>query len=375
MEESSLMTLYLSNRDGNGKTSEEGHFKFQTSVFSGNVLGDTSLQVTQNSPLARSVLIAPGQFKIDTSSDYSYTGWNSVSTTQAISTADPSNPRITSIVVYVDKAAATSSTPPNNPGIVKFTAVNGTPAASPVAPSGATIQAAIGIGNPYIVLANVTVPAGATTILNANISDQRTKVSVGTNLVVTNSIIDSAITTGKILNGAITSDKLATNSVTNDKIANSSISATKLNNPYKFSAYKSADTTVGDSATYNIVFNTELFDTNSNYNNTTGIYTVPITGYYYIAASVLLRGATGAGYLWEARSHIYQNATIIDTADIYVYDQGRLTFIVLKHSDIFYLNAGDAIKVSSVMDRADNASGTVSGGRANTRFSGYLIST
>lgn len=369
------MTLYLSNRDGNGKTSEEGHFKFQTSVFSGNVLGDTSLQVTQNSPLARSVLIAPGQFKIDTSNDYSYTGWNSVSTTQAISTADPSNPRITSIVVYVDKAAATSSTPPNNPGIVKFTAVNGTPAASPVAPSSATIQAAIGVSNPYIVLANVTVPAGATTILNANISDQRTKVSVGTNLVVTNSIIDSAITTGKISNGAITSDKLATNSVTNDKIANSSISATKLNNPYKFSAYKSANTTVGDGVTYNIVFDTELFDTNSNYNNTTGIYTIPITGYYYIAASAYLSGATGAGYLWEARSHIYQNATIIDTADIYVYDQGRLTFTVLKHSDIFYLNAGDAIKVSSVMDRADNASGTVSGGRGNTRFSGYLIST
>ena len=65
------MTLYLSNRDGNGKTSEEGHYKFQTAVWTGSVLGSSALAVTQNSPLGMSVLVAPGQFKIDTTSDYS----------------------------------------------------------------------------------------------------------------------------------------------------------------------------------------------------------------------------------------------------------------------------------------------------------------
>lgn len=136
------MTLYLSNRDGNGKTNEEGHYKFTTAVFVGNVLDDTSLKVTQNSTPNMSVLVAAGQFKIDTTG-YSYTGWNNVSTAVAINTANPANPRITSVIVYVDKGASTFASPPNNPGIVKFTTVDGTPAASPVAPSAGTIQTGV----------------------------------------------------------------------------------------------------------------------------------------------------------------------------------------------------------------------------------------
>lgn len=212
------MTLYLSNRDGNGKTSEEGHYKFQTSTYSGNVLGTSAFQVTQNSPVARSVIVLPGQFRIETSNNYSYTGWSSSNEVVAISTADPANARITSIVLYIDKGASTSPSPPNNPGVPKLIAVNGTPAAVPTPPNGTTIQSAVGSGNPYVVLANVTLAAAGTTVVTANISDQRTQVTVGNTLVATASIIDSAITTAKI-------DNLA---VTNAKIANSTIQSSKL---------------------------------------------------------------------------------------------------------------------------------------------------
>ena len=51
------MTLYLSNRDGNGKTSEEGHYKFQTSVWAGNVLGSTAMKVSQNTTPGMSVIV------------------------------------------------------------------------------------------------------------------------------------------------------------------------------------------------------------------------------------------------------------------------------------------------------------------------------
>lgn len=179
------MTLYLSNRDGNGKTSEEGHYRLQTALLTGNTLQSTSLAVTQNSPTGLSVLVAPGDFKIDTTSGYSYTGWNNISTAVTITTADPANPRITTIVAYVDKAAATSATPPNNPGIIKFMAVNGTPQAVPVAPITATIQTAVGASNPFIAIADVRVNAGATSILNTHITDRRVPITLFSDMFTT----------------------------------------------------------------------------------------------------------------------------------------------------------------------------------------------
>ena len=222
------MTVYLSNRDGNGKTSEEGHYKFQTAVFSGNVLGATALLVKQNSPLGRNVLVSAGQYKIDTSSGYSYTGWNTADEVVAISTADPANPRITTIVAYVDKGAATSASPPNNPGITKFMAINGTAAASPSAPNAGTIQAAVGAANPYIILANVTVPAAASQIVTANIADVRTQVTVGSALVNSAALQDNSVTASKIPDTSIITSKLANLAVTTAKLGDNQVTAAKI---------------------------------------------------------------------------------------------------------------------------------------------------
>lgn len=269
------MTLYLSNRDGNGKTSEEGHYKFQTSVFTGSTLGSNDLKVTQNSPTGMSVLVEPGQFRIETTGDYAYTGWNSSNTVVAISTADPANPRITSVVLYIDKGAATSASPVNNPGIPKLTTVDGTPAGSPTAPSGGTIQTAIGAGNPYIILANITVAASDTTIITADISDQRSQVTILTDLVANASLRDNSVSTVKVQDSAITNAKLADNSITSTKLADGSISIIKISNAYQFSAYRS-----GAHGSGTIVYNIENFDTNSNYDTSTGRYTAPVNGFY-----------------------------------------------------------------------------------------------
>lgn len=81
------------------------------------------------------------------------------------------NPRIDAIVLYID-LSATANTEATN--VAKLILVQGTPAASPVAPNNTEIGTAIGSANPFIRLAHVTVASGATSISNANISDQRT---------------------------------------------------------------------------------------------------------------------------------------------------------------------------------------------------------
>lgn len=177
------MTVYLSNRDGNGKTSEEGHYKFTTNTYTGNVLNATDLVVTALSTPAMKVNVAAGQYRIPAlSGAFAYTGWNDSTAEVIISTSDAANPRISTIVMYVDKSASTSPTPVDNPGITKLMSVDGSPAASPIAPTNAAIQTAVGVGNPFIILANVAVPVNALTIITGNITDRRTFVKLNPNL-------------------------------------------------------------------------------------------------------------------------------------------------------------------------------------------------
>lgn len=176
------MTIYLSNRDGNGKTSEEGHYKFQTAVYQGNVLGENDCKVSETTPASLQVSVSVGQFKIDTTG-YSYTGWINNAATVSVDTPDAANPRITTIVLYVDKDAATSPSPPNNPGVVKLASIDGTPSATPVAPNDTTIRDEIGIQNPFIRLATINVAALASSVTNADITDVRVPVTIDEDII------------------------------------------------------------------------------------------------------------------------------------------------------------------------------------------------
>ena len=356
------MTLYLSNRDGNGKTSEEGHYKFQTAVWAGSVLGSTALQVSQNSPTGMSVLIAPGQFKIDTSSDYAYTGWNTANYAQTIATADPANPRITAIVAYVDKGASTSASPPNNPGIVKFMAVNGTPTASPSAPSGTTIQSAVGASNPYIILADITVPTGATQIVNANISDQRAQVTLGTNLVATSSILDGAVTSSKLGTGAVTTAKLADLSVTGAKLANNSIDDSKWTNSVAFRARRTTTRNFSASTWTKLACNVADYNYGSAYSNSSDIgrFTAPYTGIYDFSVSMFCESASQTRCIIA----LYVNGT----EQVRFFDVTGSDINDISGSGMYLLNAGDYAEAWGWMGSAGNiASGT------KTTFAGALV--
>lgn len=286
------MTIYLSNRDGNGKTSEEGHYKFQTSIWAGSILGTNSLKVSQNTTLGMSVLISPGQFKIDTSSEYAYTGWNSSTLLVNIPTSDPANPRISTVVMYVDRNESTSPVPPNNPGIVKVTVVDGTPSATPISPNDTIIQASIGAGNPYIKLADIRVNAGASQISNSNITDLRQQVTLGTNLISTDSIIDQAITTSKLKDLAVTTDKIANFNVTANKIAAGA--AIKPSEIVVFQANKTSNqTTVTDNSLQTVTFQTknEFKGTNTISGST---FTAPAKGWLFTVCTLTIDGGTDA---------------------------------------------------------------------------------
>jgi hypothetical protein len=123
--------------------------------------------------------------------------------TVAVNAASTANPRMDSVVAYIDKSVSASTSVVDNTdlGIVKFKSVAGTPASAPTAPSTATIQSSIGAGNPYMVLANITVPKSSTAASSFTITDTRV---TPTSAIIT----DSSITTPKLANKAVTSDKV-----------------------------------------------------------------------------------------------------------------------------------------------------------------------
>jgi hypothetical protein len=91
-----------------------------------------------------------------------------------ITTADTTLPRKDLIVIYIDSSVApTTDSQDNVNNMLKLVAVKGTPNVSPQAPDDNAVLQAIGAGNPFIKLAQVTVPAGATNLSNDLILDVR----------------------------------------------------------------------------------------------------------------------------------------------------------------------------------------------------------
>jgi hypothetical protein len=71
-----------------------------------------------------------------------------------------------------------------------------------------------------------------------------------------------------------------------------------ISNPYKFSAYMSSTQTLTNAGTwYKLNFNTESYDTNNDFNTSTGTYTVPITGYYQFSATALMQSQAGNQFI------------------------------------------------------------------------------
>lgn len=194
------MSSYTSNRDG-GKTNEEGHYRFHVKAWTGNVL--SGLQAQAKSPLALGVDITTGDVKVDYSG-YGYTAWTDAIESVTLTTADPSNPRIDRIVGYIDRGVTPSSAVTNNPGILKFLAVAGTPAGSPSAPNDAAVQTSVGASNPWFSIANVLVGTGVTTISSGNITDTRVLITVPANGVNSTSLATNAVTGSKLATDAIT---------------------------------------------------------------------------------------------------------------------------------------------------------------------------
>ena len=167
-------------------------------ILTEGILTSGALAVTQSGTPAMSVSVTAGVAYVqnDEATDRGhYRIYNDAAVTKTIAAADPSNPRIDRVIAQVRDATDISGA--DNDWQIQV--LTGTPAASPSAPA---------LPNNAISLATVAVAAGATTIVNANITDTRTVLSIKTNKIAEQ---DSG--SGVTIDGILLKDDLDTSGI------------------------------------------------------------------------------------------------------------------------------------------------------------------
>lgn len=151
------------------------------SVRSGGLIkltGDNFV-VSETNPSALQVQVAAGRAYLKASTGNAYPVIADAVETLTVDSNATSNPRIDTVVLYVDLNVTPDA---DNEGkdVAKLSIVKGAPAATPTGATDAEIQTALGTGMPFEKLAKINVAAGATAIINENITDLRERAYLKT---------------------------------------------------------------------------------------------------------------------------------------------------------------------------------------------------
>lgn len=173
------MTKKVFNMAG-GMHSAAAYTGLENRMYGSVVANDASMLVTAGTGM--NVSIAPGDGLIDTGEQFARRIQIDSPETAPVTAASPTLPRMDSVVAFIDNGVTIDPSQIDNVNnVLKIAVVAGQPNASPQAPAVGAIQAVIGAGNPYMILANVTIPAGATNLSNAVFDDTRKTIFPITN--------------------------------------------------------------------------------------------------------------------------------------------------------------------------------------------------
>ena len=151
---------------------EAGVLQFITDLLKiSGVLDITGTQLLVTAGSGLHVNVAVGRAYLLASGGNGYPIINDSTYNLTINSNASGNPRITSVVLYKNISGTPNTDDTNTNFII---GVDGATASSPSAPSSSTIQAAVGAGNPWVLLANVRVNSGASS-LSGYVTDMRSQ--------------------------------------------------------------------------------------------------------------------------------------------------------------------------------------------------------
>lgn len=148
--------------------------------------------------------------------------------------------------------------------------------------------------------------------------------------------------------------------------------------PYQFRAYLSATAVnvTGDGTAYTIIYDGVTFDQGggTNYNNTTGFYTVPATGLWLFGATVSMYNFDAShtsGVLWfNQAGTLYQQVQLNPTA---IDDAADVNTLTMTFSCLFTLTASDPMGVAVQVSGSGKTVGVRGGADISSVFWGFRI--
>ena len=184
--------------------------------------------------------------------------------------------------------------------------------------------------------------------------------------------LGKAVQTVNPPNASVGTSQLADNGVTTAKIANDAVTKDKVSNLMypAFEAKLSATQSLSDNVATKIQFDTENFDTDNCYDNTTNYRFTPTTaGKYFIYGKVTLLSASDNA-LKSVTGYIYKNGTSINSSFFYFWDNfirgatANVSSIVDMNGSTDYVEFFGNIDVNT---------GSVTGASSISTFGGYRI--
>ena len=145
------------------------------------------------------------------------------------------------------------------------------------------------------------------------------------------------------------------------------VSSASLSNTPAFESFLSSNQTINDNTNTKIQFNTEVYDTDNCYDNSTNYrFTPTVAGKYFIYSQLFFD--TTAGNMRQVMSKIYKNGGELVFTNVNFDDQNGEGAAVTQSAVVVLNGSSDYIEIFGNPDTVDNAAATVNGG-SSERFS------
>jgi hypothetical protein len=173
---------------------------------------------------------------------------------------------------------------------------------------------------------------------------------------------------GMSVTGGVLASAALAGAVNNAAVASGGLYTSKVYIPYKFQYYLAGTVTNPGDAWTQMKFDTEVFDTGSNYSISTNKFTAPIAGFYQFntayGCSTTSDGQTlaiGMNVNTFSSSPTYQGSS---------FSNGAAAIAVLSISKFIKLNANDTVSIYFYNNSATQLAGTTP---MYTYFEGFLV--
>ena len=178
--------------------------------------------------------------------------------------------------------------------------------------------------------------------------------------------------------GSVGTSQLATNSISTIKIQDDAVTKDKVSNLMypAFEAYLSADQAITDASATKVEFNTERFDTDAMYDNSTNYrFTPTVAGKYFVYAYCRLYQTNSSIDVKNCQTQIRKNG--VEYADSYFdNDTVKLRYATpYVSSTIDFNGSTDYVEIYARVDTAGGGNGKIQGDASRNRsaFGAYRI--